>query len=71
MLCVVSGQCQYSRKIFNGKTFAVNKNPQKPQKFSPSNDLMYTVLCAKTYLVQGRLSRGQEGQITPLKFSMM
>jgi len=40
MLCVVSGQHRYSRKIFNGKTFAVSKNLQK---FSPLNDLTYTV----------------------------
>jgi len=43
MLCVVSGQHRYSRKIFNGKTFAVSKNLQKPWKFSPSNDLTYMV----------------------------
>jgi len=27
MLCVDGGQCQYSRKIFTVKTFAVSKNP--------------------------------------------
>jgi len=43
MLCVVSGWHQYSRKIFNGKTFMVSKNPWKLQKFSPSNNLTYTV----------------------------
>jgi len=32
------------QKIFNGKTFVVSKNPRKPQKFSPSNDLMYMVV---------------------------
>jgi len=39
MLCVVSGQHRYLRKIFNGKTFEVSKNPQKLRKFSPLNDL--------------------------------
>jgi len=43
MLCVVSGQHRYSRKIFSGKTFTVSKTSWKPQKFSPSNDLTYTV----------------------------
>jgi len=43
MLCVVSGQCQYSRKIFNGKKFVVSEYSQKPQKLSPSNDLIHTV----------------------------
>jgi len=43
VLCVVSGWCRYSRKNFNGKTFAVSKNPQKPGRFSPSNDLMYKI----------------------------
>jgi len=44
MLCVVNGWRQYPRKIFNGKIFVVSKNPQKPRKFSPSNDLMYTIV---------------------------
>jgi len=43
MLCVVSGQHQFSGKIYNGKTFAVSKNLQKLQKFSPLNDLTYMV----------------------------
>jgi len=43
MLCVVSEQRRYSRKIFYVKTFAVSKNLQKPRKFFPSNDLMYMV----------------------------
>jgi len=29
MLCVVSGWHQYSRKIFNGKTFMVSKKSAK------------------------------------------
>jgi len=37
------GGADYSEKIFNGKTFTVSKNPREPQKFSPSNDLTYTV----------------------------
>jgi len=49
MLCVVSGQRWYSRKIFNGKTFAVSKNSQKPRKFSPLNDLTYMAL---RYIIQ-------------------
>jgi len=35
ILCVVSEWRQYSRKIFNGKTFVISKNPLKLRKFSP------------------------------------
>jgi len=35
MLCAVSGQRQYSRKIFNGKTFAVSKKSAKTTKVFP------------------------------------
>jgi len=35
MLCAVSGQHRYSRKIFNGKTFAVSKIHEKLENFSP------------------------------------
>jgi len=35
MLCIVSGQCQYSKKIFNGKTFVVSKNLQNHESFPP------------------------------------
>jgi len=31
------------QKNFYGKAFMVSKNPQKPRKFSTSDDLMYTV----------------------------
>jgi len=47
MLWLVSGQHRYSRKIFNCKTFMVSKNPLKPQKFSPSNDLTYVYSIVK------------------------
>jgi len=39
----VDGTDILAKKIFNGKTFAVSKNPRKSQKFFPLNDLTYTV----------------------------
>jgi len=35
MLCVVSGQQQYSRKIFNGKIFMVSKIHENYESFPP------------------------------------
>jgi len=53
MLCVGSGQCQYLRKNFHGKTFMVSKNLQKSRKFSPLNDLTYMVFSPPIYTCIG------------------
>lgn len=37
----------FNGKMLNGKTFAVDKIPQKPMKVSPSNDLLYKIIILK------------------------